>query len=150
MEYERVLSALKTQDQQILDAPHCATGMLCSALRLAVRHAHCIDLTSPLQKRRNPLPFSGYQQHPSILDLDSLHSLDFSVILSIIIPDNRAQKMPVQQIIEDRYIDTRRLQALLARKFHPGTYSMTVSSRLPLVAVINISCLLIRRIVETQ
>lgn len=29
MEYERVASALNMQDQQILDAPHCATGMLC-------------------------------------------------------------------------------------------------------------------------
>lgn len=33
--------------------------------------------------------------------------------------------MPVQQIIEDRYVDRRRLQALLARKFLPGTYSIT-------------------------
>ena len=33
----------------------------------------------------------------------------------------------VQQIIQDRYIDRRRLQDLLAQKFTLGTYSMTVS-----------------------
>lgn len=48
--------------------------------------------------------------------------------------------MPVQQIIEDRYIDTRRLQALLARKFNPGTYTMTVSSCVSVAAVITTSC----------
>lgn len=34
----------------------------------------------------------------------------------------------VQQIIQDRYIDQRRLQDLLAQNFALGTYSMTVSS----------------------
>ena len=36
--------------------------------------------------------------------------------------------MPGQQIIHDRYIDRIRLQALLASKFRPGTYTATVRS----------------------
>ena len=33
----------------------------------------------------------------------------------------------VQQIIQDRYIDQKQLQALLARNFAAGTYTMKVS-----------------------
>ena len=59
--------------------------------------------------------------------------------------------MPVQQIIEDRYIDTTRLQALLARKFYPGTYSMTVSDRdIPAAAVFCCLMALTNGIVETR
>lgn len=35
--------------------------------------------------------------------------------------------MPVQQIIQDRYIDRNKLSALMERKFLPGTYSVVVS-----------------------
>ena len=35
-----------------------------------------------------------------------------------------------QQIIQDRYIDARQLQNLLARNFSPGTYTMTVGYHL--------------------
>lgn len=41
------------------------------------------------------------------------------------------RKMPgqqIQQIIQDRYIDHNRLQTLLASKFPPGSFSMTVSA----------------------
>ncbi len=34
----------------------------------------------------------------------------------------------IQQIIQDRYIDHNRLQTLLASKFPPGSFSMTVSA----------------------
>ena len=33
----------------------------------------------------------------------------------------------IQQIIQDRYIDQKQLQALLARNFTAGTYTITVS-----------------------
>lgn len=35
--------------------------------------------------------------------------------------------MPVQQIIQDRYIDRQRLSEMMALKFLPGTYSIEVS-----------------------
>ena len=58
--------------------------------------------------------------------------------------------MPVQHIIEDRYLDSRRLQALLARKFPPGTYSLTVSKDVLVAMAIAHLSILIREIVEAQ
>lgn len=58
--------------------------------------------------------------------------------------------MPVQQIIEDRYIDARRLQDLLSRKFYAGTYSMTVSNCMLIAAAISYLIILIFEIVEAQ
>lgn len=58
--------------------------------------------------------------------------------------------MPVQQIIEDRYIDYRELQLLLTRKFLPGTYSITVSGCISVAAAIAFLAVLIREVVEAQ
>lgn len=57
---------------------------------MLISHAHCIDLTEATRTKRAqhpPLskPFQGYQQHTSILD--SLYSIDFSVILDITLDD---------------------------------------------------------------
>lgn len=41
----------------------------------------------------------------------------------------------IQQIIQDRYIDRRQLQALLARNFSAGSYSMKVDEISPVVSL---------------
>lgn len=40
--------------------------------------------------------------------------------------------MPVKQIIEDRYLDPNKLEALLARKHREGEYTVTVGLDHPL------------------
>lgn len=68
--------------------------------------------------QRGVSQWTAVQKHsnPSLLAASSLATMD----------PTKTPPQQKQQIIQDRYIDQRRLQALLARNFTPGTYTMTV------------------------
>ena len=137
--------------QQYISAKDCEVGArLCYDhtfwLGCACMHAHCIASTYPAKKKTRNASLHPFPPHPPIFLFPSVsvsiffHSykvlnrfIRLTFLLRRVSLGVRFIRMPVQQIIEDRYIDARRLQDLLAHKFHRGTFSMTVSNCIPVV-----------------
>ena len=84
---------------------------------------------SSIHPLTSKLPFNSIKLRASIIHL--LVRVDRLYLRPVFTFRHNMPQMPVQQIIQDRYIDRNRLQAFLARKFAPGTYSVVVREIYP-------------------